>query len=69
MVFLGRVEGAGFEDLGDDRDVEAATLVEGVARGFGQLSLLIVVVEDGRPVLRAAVEALAEFSAAEFPSR
>ena len=59
VVGLGLVEGLQGRDLGDDRRVVGAGLVELPDVGLGHPLLLLVRVEDGRAVLGPLVRALA----------
>ena len=59
MVLLGGIEALEGSDGDGDRSVEAPRGGQGLARAEGELLLLVVVVEDLRPVLVAAVGELA----------
>ena len=59
MILLRGVEALERLDLGDDRRVEQAGLVELIDIRLGDLGLLGVLREDGGAILRAGIRALA----------
>ncbi len=58
MVLLGRIERTGGDDLRHDGLVESPRRLELLLRGQRELLLRVVVIEDGRAILRSAIAEL-----------